>query len=49
MEWWNELEALKEELNELIANQGNAEEIYELSLKIDKYIVEYYKDGIREV
>ena len=37
------IENLKEELNELVANNASFEEIYRVSKLIDKYLIEYYK------
>ncbi len=39
----NELEELKKELDILIENGASKEEIYEMSVRIDKKIVEYYR------
>lgn len=38
------IESLKEKLDELVLNKASYEEIYEVSVELDKYIVQYYKD-----
>ena len=40
----NELEELKKELDLLIGKEASKEEIYNMSVKIDKKIMEYYKE-----
>lgn len=40
-----EIEALKKKLNHLISQGAELSDVYELSVQLDKLIVQYYKEG----
>ena len=38
------IEQLREVLNDLMANNGNYEEIYKVSIALDQLIADYYRE-----
>ena len=44
----NEIQILQNELNELICTSGDYQKIYEASVRLDKLIVKYYIQRIRD-
>ena len=42
------IESLRKKLNRLVKNNAPYEEIYKVSIELDKYIVQYYeKEAVR--
>ena len=42
---WERINTLREELDELIANKAPYDEIYKVSVELDKWIAKYYAEA----
>ena len=44
----NEINALREKLNKLVISEVDYQQIYNLSVELDKLIIDYYKSSLLE-